>query len=430
MSKTINTRLKLKYDTLANWTSVASTFIPLKGEMCVVEIPSGDTTGTATNPPTIMFKVGDGTSTFAKLPWCSGRASDVYSWAKNSTKPSYTADEIKISSTGTNTVGESISSIRSTLGSIQTDLNDEIEDRKNGDTNTLSSAKTYADGKVSSEATTRANADTALDNKITALQTSISNIKPFSYEVVSTLPTASASTMYKIYLVADTHSDSNDSYDEYITLQSGTTYSWEKIGNTDVNLSDYVKTVSQSGTTGVVTSVTKSGNTITVTGTNLSQTKNVTSGKYITAITQDAQGKISITESNLPTDNNQTIKGNGTAFGTNDAINIAPGTNITVTADTTNKKITIAGKSDADIKSLAETQINTHSGVDKTGTVESIEIKGNDYLGVSGGNMYSVTNNSATVTSSGTIRLSVSTKVVTTDDQIIIDCGSSTTNTF
>ena len=43
------------------------------------------------------------------------------------------------------------------------------------------------------------------------------------------------------------------------------------------------------------------------------------------------------------TDNNQTVKGNGTAFGANDAVDIVAGSNITVTADTTNKKITIAG---------------------------------------------------------------------------------------
>lgn len=357
MSKTINTRLKLKYDTLANWTSVASTFIPLKGEMCVVEIPSGTDSTTATNPPTIMFKVGDGTSTFANLAWCSGRASDVYSWAKSSTKPSYTADEIKLSLTSKNTVASAINT----------------------------------------------------------LEQSISSIKPFEYEVVSTLPTASDSTMYKIYLVADNHDYNTDNYDEYITLRSGTagsyTYAWEKIGNTDVDLSNYVNTVEQSGTTGIITSVTKSGNKITVTGTNLTQTKTVTSGKYITKISQDAQGKISIGESSLPTDNNQTIEGNGTAFGANDAVNIVGGNNVTVTADTTNKKITIDGK---------------------PGTVTSVMVKGDDYItiGAEGGAVINISTNSAAIASSGTAKLTLSSKVVNTDDQVIIDCGSSTTNTF
>lgn len=70
----------------------------------------------------------------------------------------------------------------------------------------------------------------------------ISAVHQFQYEVVDTLPTASASTMGKIYLVKDTHG-TQDNYDEFITLESGTTtktYSWEKIGNTDIDLSGYV----------------------------------------------------------------------------------------------------------------------------------------------------------------------------------------------
>ena len=46
---------------------------------------------------------------------------------------------------------------------------------------------------------------------------------------------ASASTTGKIYLVAD----GNGNYDRYVTSVSGSTYSWQHIGNTDVALSDY-----------------------------------------------------------------------------------------------------------------------------------------------------------------------------------------------
>lgn len=66
----------------------------------------------------------------------------------------------------------------------------------------------------------------------------------------SNLPTASASTKGVIYLVPDTHSDDNDVFDEYVTVQDGSTYSWEKLGNTDVDLSGY----SQTGHTHTVTS--------------------------------------------------------------------------------------------------------------------------------------------------------------------------------
>jgi hypothetical protein len=33
------------------------------------------------------MKVGDGTSTFAQLPWISAKAADVYAWAKQASLP-------------------------------------------------------------------------------------------------------------------------------------------------------------------------------------------------------------------------------------------------------------------------------------------------------------------------------------------------------
>lgn len=47
--------------------------------------------------------------------------------------------------------------------------------------------------------------------------------------VVQTLPTASSSTMGKIYLVAITGSGTNN-YAEYVTVKDGSNYSWEKFG--------------------------------------------------------------------------------------------------------------------------------------------------------------------------------------------------------
>ncbi len=81
----LNTRLRLKYDTWENWTknNFHQEFIPLRGEVCVVEIPgSADSTGKVTQKPSILFKVGDGTTTFDQLDWASGLAADVYAWAK------------------------------------------------------------------------------------------------------------------------------------------------------------------------------------------------------------------------------------------------------------------------------------------------------------------------------------------------------------
>lgn len=74
----------------------------------------------------------------------------------------------------------------------------------------------------------------------TYVDNAIAAVKQFQYEVVSELPTASANTMGKIYLKADKHS-STDNYDEFITLEKDGAYSWEKIGNTDIDLTGYVQ---------------------------------------------------------------------------------------------------------------------------------------------------------------------------------------------
>lgn len=52
--------------------------------------------------------------------------------------------------------------------------------------------------------------------------------------------TASADTMYKIYLVPDSSAEAG-AYIEYITIKSGETYNWEAIGSTKTSLDDYVK---------------------------------------------------------------------------------------------------------------------------------------------------------------------------------------------
>lgn len=75
---TLNTRISLKYDTLENWSTASGKAVVLnKGEVGVCAITLEGAT-----QPTIMFKVGNGISTFEELPWTSGLAADVYPWAK------------------------------------------------------------------------------------------------------------------------------------------------------------------------------------------------------------------------------------------------------------------------------------------------------------------------------------------------------------
>ena len=100
MAKTLNTRISLKYDIWENWSKTGQKDTTTgkgiygdlklnKGEIAFCEIPSSPTPAvtdpngtTVQNPPHIMYKVGDGTKTFAQLPWGSAKAADVHSWAK------------------------------------------------------------------------------------------------------------------------------------------------------------------------------------------------------------------------------------------------------------------------------------------------------------------------------------------------------------
>lgn len=69
-----------------------------------------------------------------------------------------------------------------------------------------------------------------------AIQSALGGITGIDIQVVTTLPTTG--TKGVIYLVAHAHG-SNDAYDEYVWVESANGY--EKIGNTDVDLSGYVQ---------------------------------------------------------------------------------------------------------------------------------------------------------------------------------------------
>lgn len=82
--KILNTRIQLKYDTLANWE--ASTFNLKAGELAIVSlgnVKDGTTAGEINQHP-VLFKVGTGNHTFSQLPFASALAADVYAWAKAS----------------------------------------------------------------------------------------------------------------------------------------------------------------------------------------------------------------------------------------------------------------------------------------------------------------------------------------------------------
>lgn len=109
------------------------------------------------------------------------------------------------------------------------------------------------------------------------------------------------------------------------------------------------------------------------------------SATKVPQITTNALGQVtSITEVTITDNNdNQTIKGNGTAFGANAAVNIVAGSNVTVTPDTTNNKITIAS-------SYTDTNQKVKAG--------DVTFGGNDVVGFVGQNNVTVTGNATNKT--------------------------------
>lgn len=100
-----------------------------------------------------------------------------------------------------------------------------------------------ADGVVAGAEAIRDYTEGKMQSAINAeLRAAIAAINQFVYVIVPALPLPSASTMYKIYLIPASDSADNNVKDEYITIESGGSYSWEKIGSTSVDLSAYSTT--------------------------------------------------------------------------------------------------------------------------------------------------------------------------------------------
>ena len=536
-TKTLKTRIQLKYDTLANWNAVASTFVPNKGEVCFVEIPTGD--ATATTAPTVLFKVGDGATTWGALKWGSALAADVYAWAKAANKPSYTASEVGVNETafpglkktGTitgikmNGVSKGTSGVVD-LGTVITDVSGkqdqaisitgieattvnnalkELSDRVNGKYSKPEGGIPKTD-LASGVQASLGKADTALQShqsvvlatgtnngtlKITVGGTATDNVavkglKSAAYTESSAYATAAQGTKADNALpkadfnsfkttnsaaIADakkagtdaaaslnSYKTANDakvsanasaisalqeamksgvtfkgkldtlpaasSYSngdliivgtkEYICLVSGSTKSWVELGDEGTHLTKstadgyYVaKNAAITAGTGTkisydskglvtgssslaasdipdldaekITSGTLSDARIASAGTWNGKQDKITASNKLAASLVSGLATVATSGSyndltNKPTidNSNQKVAVGNTGFGANDTVKIAGGTNISVSADTANKTITISGKSAADIKTLAEAQIKTHGGVDKTGTVTSV----------------------------------------------------------
>lgn len=97
-NKRLNTRILLKYDSYSNWTTNNPNL--LKGEVAIAYIDVADNTQTHSGQsvPQLLMKIGNGlegdAGKYNSLPFVSGLAADVHSWAKAASKPSYAISEI------------------------------------------------------------------------------------------------------------------------------------------------------------------------------------------------------------------------------------------------------------------------------------------------------------------------------------------------
>lgn len=68
----------------------------------------------------------------------------------------------------------------------------------------------------------------------------VAGINNWEIVPVAQLPEASADTMHKIYLVPSSSPEARNVKDEYITIENSGIYSWEQIGSTTIDLTNYV----------------------------------------------------------------------------------------------------------------------------------------------------------------------------------------------
>lgn len=86
--KVLKTILKLNKKSEEEFAS--SNPVLKEGEIVLSTVSSSDS-------EVVLIKVGNGISPYDELPWLSALAADVFDWAKQKSKPTYTAAEIKFS---------------------------------------------------------------------------------------------------------------------------------------------------------------------------------------------------------------------------------------------------------------------------------------------------------------------------------------------
>ena len=166
-TKTINTRIKNRVDSLAKWQAEGVSLLP--GEIALVKVTTQtiDDKGQIVDVPAVLMKVGEsdgngGTKAFDELPWLSAIAADVYDWAKSAS-----AVDVPIAVGGT----------ASTLGTYLTQINTNTSDI---------SANTQAIAKLNGNSSTAGSVAKAIVDAINALNSTTSGSGSFITNVTQT----------------------------------------------------------------------------------------------------------------------------------------------------------------------------------------------------------------------------------------------------
>lgn len=231
MEKIINTRIALRIDTLANWSKTdvegkGAKLVLKRGEIGLCEIPSGN--AAAQTAPTVLFKVGDGTTPFGELKWASALAADVYSWAK--------ADDVVLEEEvikfkkGTEVV-KSIDLSKFALNSELTsavgllEAADAALGKRIDDVIAAAYDDTEVRGLITKEVSDREAADLVLDGKITTAQETADNAQKevdALEGVVSALNGTVSSEIARVVGLIEDEADAREAADQAIETKIGT----------------------------------------------------------------------------------------------------------------------------------------------------------------------------------------------------------------
>ena len=241
---------------------------------------------------------------------------------------------------------------------------------------------------------------------------------------------ASASTEYTIYLVPCKHSaaQEQDGYDEYLTVKSGSAYSWEILGNTrDIDLSGYVPTSRKVNNKALTGDITLSASDVGVTEAafpGLNKVGTVTGVKMNGSAVAAADGVVDL---GTVITAHQDISGKQDKLNTDQLAAVNSG--ITKAKVTTYDGYATGKQdklSDAQLSAvnsgITETKVGTYDGY--ASKISALESKpGLDKVGT-------VTSVSATANGGLKVTNGTTAAVVDIDDSIVfvLDCGSATVN--